>query len=718
MSTLSELESKRRLAAHGVVFPAERSTTSPEAAAAAAIEIGFPVVAKLNGDSIAHKTERGLVRLGLRTAEDVSAAAQELLAAARPDDGEVSVLVAPMLSTVREFIAGVTVDDQFGPCVLFGIGGVLAEAIDEAQIRLAPLTEVTAGEMVDSFGLPSLLAEFRGEPAVERGALIDLLLALGNAAMDNDLVSIDLNPVLIDRGRPVAVDALVELRDQPAVRSDRSQNGETDLSALFDPRGVIVAGASTHPGKFGFVALHNILANGFSGPIGATNREAVEVLGVKTVPSVDDLPDGVGYDMAFLCTPAKVNPEILRQCAARGVKAAFVTSAGYAEADKEGERMQNELIELASDLGIVIAGPNGQGVVSTPAKLCAQIVAPYPPPGSIGIASQSGNLVSSFMNLANASGVGVSRAVSAGNAAMLGVIDYLDYYASDPRTTVGLAYVEGLADGRGFADRLTRISDQMPVIVVKGGATDGGARAAASHTGSLASNDRVFDGALRSAGAIRAADPEQAFDFAATFATQPLPKGNRVAIMTAAGGWGVVAADAMANSSLELLELPRDLKRAIDEYLPPRWSKSNPIDLAGGETRDTIPTLLHLVADHEAVDALLYLGMGIQANQAAMFRRGQFYPDHGLERIVEYHERQDSRFAFAAAEASEASGKPVLVATELGLSNPENPGPAAVRGSGRLCYASAGRAIAALDALWRYAGRRAAAPSSNRQRRH
>jgi acetyltransferase len=706
MSTLSELESKRRLATYGVVFPEERSATSAETAAAAATEIGFPVVAKLNGDSIAHKTERGLVRLGLRTAEDVSIAAQDLLAAARPEDGEVSVLIAPMLSTVREFIAGVTVDDQFGPCVLFGVGGVLAEAIDEAQIRLAPLTVATAAEMVDSFGLPSLLADFRGEPSVDRGALIELLVALGEAAMDTDVVSIDLNPVLIDRGRPVAVDALVELGDPPTVSSDRSQTSRTDLSALFDPRGVIVAGASTHPGKFGFVALHNILTNGFAGPIGATNREGAEVLGLQTVPSVADLPDGAEYDMAFLCTPAQANPEILRQCAARGIKAAFITSAGYAEADEAGERMQNELIELASDLGIVIAGPNGQGVVSTPAKLCAQIVAPYPRAGAIGIASQSGNLVSSFMNLANASGVGVSRAVSAGNAAMLGVIDYLDYYASDPRTTVGLAYVEGLADGRGFADRLTRISEQMPVVVVKGGATDGGAKAAASHTGSLASNDRVFDGALRSAGAIRAADPEQAFDFAATFATQPLPRGNRVAIMTAAGGWGVVAADAVANSGLELLKLPEDLKSAIDEYLPPRWSKSNPIDLAGGETRDTIPTLLHLVADHDAVDALLYLGMGIQANQAAMFRGGQFYPDHGLERIVEYHERQDARFAVAAAEASEASGKPVLVATELGLSNPENPGPASVRASGRLCYPSAGRAIAALDALCRYAQRR------------
>jgi acetyltransferase len=703
MSTLSERESKKRLAAHGIVFAAEHAVGSPQEAVAAAVSLGLPVVAKLNGDTIAHKTERGLVRLGLETNDEVASAAEQLLAAARPEDGEVSVLVAPMMSTVREFIAGVTRDEQFGPCVLFGVGGVLAEAIDEAQIRLAPLSETSAQEMIDSFGFPGLLEEFRGEPAVDRDALIQLLVALGRAAMDLDVASIDLNPILIDQGRPVAVDALVELRDTHGPLDEPNTPTSPDLSPLFDPRGVIVAGASTHPGKFGFVALHNVITNGYAGAIAGTNRDAADVLGVSTVPSVADLPDDQDYDLAFICTPASVNPDILRACAQRGVKAAFITSAGYAEAGEEGQTLQHELIELATELGIVVAGPNGQGIVSTPSALCAQIVAPYPPPGSIGIASQSGNLVSSFMNLANASGVGVSRAVSAGNAAMLGVIDYLDFYADDLHTAVGLAYVEGLVDGRSFAERLSRITAKKPVVLVKGGATEGGAQAAASHTGSLASNDRVFDGAVRSAGAIRAKDPEQAFDFAATFATQPLPTGNRVAIMTAAGGWGVVAADAVTKSSLELLELPADLKAAIDEYLPPRWSKSNPIDLAGGETRDTIPTLLNLVAGHEAVDALLYLGMGIQANQAEMFRRGHFYPGHGLERIVEYHERQDARFATAAAKASEASGKPVLIATELGLSNPENPGPAAVRASGRLCYPSAGRAVAALEALWQYA---------------
>jgi acyl-CoA synthetase (NDP forming) len=478
--------------------------------------------------------------------------------------------------------------------------------------------------------------------------------------------------------------------------------GSARFRALFEPRGVLVAGASTHPGKFGFVSLHNILACGYQGKVFATNRDGVEVLGVQTVADVAELPDGE-IDLVFVCTPAAANPDLLRACAKKGITAAFVASAGYGEAGEEGLAAQAELVALADELGILLAGPNGQGVVSPPARLCAQIVAPYPPAGHIGIASQSGNFVSSFENYAQLTGVGVSRAVSAGNAAAVGVPDYLEYFADDPETTVALAYVESVGDGRDFAGRLRGVTERLPVVVVKGGATAGGQRAAASHTGALASDDRVFDGAMRQAGVSRAATVEQGFEVAASLASQPLPRGNRVVVVTSVGGWGVVAADAIAATDLELVALPADLMAAVDELLPPRWSRNNPIDMAGGETRDTVPQVLRLAAEHPGVDAVLFLGMGIQSNQAKLMREGPFWPDHGLERIAGFHERQDARYAEAAAEVSEATGKPVLVATELAVTDPGNPGPAGVRATGRLCYPSANRAVAALDHLWRRA---------------
>ncbi len=409
-----------------------------------------------------------------------------------------------------------------------------------------------------------------------------------------------------------------------------------------------------------------------------------------------------------MCTPNSVNVPLLRACAARGVRAAFIASGGYGEAGDEGRARERELVETADALGMLVAGPNGQGVVSTPASLCAQIVAPYPPPGRISVASQSGNLVSSFLNYAVLTGVGVSKAVSAGNSAQTTLADYLDYFAADPETAVVLSYLEGVKDGRRFLEAAGGLTRKKPLIVVKGGVAAEGKRAAASHTGSLASDDRVFDGVARQLGIVRAPTVEQAFEWAATFATQPLPRGRRVVVLTSAGGWGVLAADACAAAGLELVPLPDDVKRAIDGMVPARWSRSNPIDLAGGETRDTIPAVLDLLCAHPEIDAVIQLGIGIQANQAHAFRTGPFFPDHGLERISAYHESQDRRYAEAARAASERFGKPVLVATELVYTDRDygNSGPLAVKEGGRICYASAHRAVEALAALAGYAARR------------
>jgi acetyltransferase len=485
--------------------------------------------------------------------------------------------------------------------------------------------------------------------------------------------------------------------------SRRRPPTNSQFRALFDPKGVLVAGASTHPGKFGFVGLHNILAGGYRGAVFGTNLEGEEVLGIRTVSDVAALPEGA-IDLVFVCTPAGANQDLLRACASKGIRAAFVTTAGYGEAGPAGRAAEAELVALADDMGILLAGPNGQGLVSTPADLCAQIVAPYPPRGRIAVASQSGNFVSSFLNYARQTGVGISRAVSAGNAAAVTPADYLDWYANDDETTVSLAYVEGIVDGRALLDTFASAARRKPLVVVKGGATEGGAKAAASHTGALAADDKVFDGVCRQTGVTRAATVEEAFEAAASFATQPLPKGPNVVVLTTAGGWGVVTSDAIGRAAdLSLMSLPADLMADIDSKLPARWSRNNPVDCAGGETRDTIPEVLEMITAHPDVHAVIYLGLGIQSNQARLMREGGFHPGYGLDRIVNYHERQDQRFAEAADELSRRFDKPILVATELAVTDPSNPGPAAVRASGRLCYASGNRAVTALSHLHRYA---------------
>lgn len=473
-----------------------------------------------------------------------------------------------------------------------------------------------------------------------------------------------------------------------------------DLASLFSPRGVVVAGASSHPGKFGYAVLHNILTCGYGGNVFATNRSGGTLLGIDCLTSVADVPNGAA-DLVYVCVPAPGVPEVLRQAAGVGIGAAFIASSGFGEGDDaEGAALAGELVHLADELGMAIAGPNGQGLVSTPASLCAQFVGPFPPAGGVSIVSQSGNLASGAMNYASASGVGVARAISAGNATCLGVDDYIAWLADDDATTAIVAYIEGVADARRFYETVRAATLKKPVVVVKGGTSEQGARAAASHTGSLATNDRIFDGMLRQAGVWRAPDIGAAFGSAAALSVHSPMGGPNVAFLTTAGGWGVLTADAMDTSPVQLMDLPADLMQALDEVMPPRWSKGNPIDVAGGETRDTIPDALHLLAAHEAVDAVLLLGMGIQSNTAALMRRGRFHDLEEIDRICSFHERQDRRYADAIVEASATTGTPILAASELALSNPENPGPATLREHGHPCYTSPADAVAALSALY------------------
>ena len=705
--TLSESESKQMLGGYGLPLLGEKTATSIEEATVAANELGYPVVLKLCGDTIAHKTERGLVRLRLANPDDVTRAAGELLSAATPEDGAVSLLVAPMVSGTRELIIGALRDPVFGATLMLGVGGVMAEVLEDVVFRPLPITESDAVSMIGGLRLQKLLKEFRGESAVSIDELVEALLAVGNCMAENQhIVSVDVNPLIVQsNGSIVAVDALVEVADEAMaeVASPRQRASDQHFSALFNPRGVVVAGASSHPGKFGFVSLHNILASGYRGAVAATNLSGESVLDIATVKSIDDLDAGK-YDLAFVCTPASTNQDLIRSCATKGIKAAFITSAGYGEAGEEGKREEDALVALGNELGVLIAGPNGQGVVSTPASLCAQIVAPYPPAGAIAVASQSGNFVSSFQNFARQHHVGISRAVSAGNAAAVSVIDYLRWYSTDEATKVSLAYLEGISDGADLIDGFNEVTARKPLVVVKGGATDSGARAAASHTGALAANDRIFDGVCAKFGVARAVTVEEAFEAAATFATQPLPAGPNVVVLTTVGGWGVATADQISRDGvLNLLDLPTDLLSAIDSKLPPRWSRNNPVDCAGGETRDTIPDVLEIIARHPEVHAVIYLGIGIQSNQARLMRDGGFYPGFGMDRIVSYHEKQDQRFAEAAHELSVATGKPILTATELATADPSNAGPATVRATGRMCYPSGNRAATALAHLYRYA---------------
>ncbi|MEN8184681.1 MAG: acetate--CoA ligase family protein, partial [Myxococcota bacterium] len=420
---LSEHDSKQLLAGFGLPLARERLVEGADAAMVAAAELGFPVVLKLCGEHIAHKTERDLVRLGLASRDAVRDAAEDLLARARPEDGLQGLLVAEQVSGKRELIAGLVRDREFGPCVSFGLGGILTEALGDVVFAMAPLSREGARRLIRGLRTSHLLLRpFRGDPPADEERLIELLMGLGRLGVERpDVASVDVNPLLLRGAEPVAVDALVEL-SEPAgipvasVRPVPAARLLERFQPLFHPRTIVVSGVSSHPGKFGFAAFHNLLRWGYKGEIVPLSRDGGEVLGRPTYRDLAEAP-GTRADLLFLCTPPAMNLELLRAASARGVRAAFVASGGYGEAGAEGRERERELVALSDELGVLLAGPNGQGVISTAESMCAQIVAPYPPPGRISVASQSGNLVSSFLNYAVQTGVGVAHAISAGNAA-------------------------------------------------------------------------------------------------------------------------------------------------------------------------------------------------------------------------------------------------------------------------------------------------------------
>ena len=298
--TLSEFASKQLLDGFGVSVTRERLAADADAAVVAAGAIGFPVVVKLCGERIAHKSERDGVRLGLGDAAAVREAAIELFSLVRPEDGDVSLLVAEMVRGQRELIAGLVRDPQFGPCVMLGLGGILTEALGDVVFAAAPVSERDAHRMIGSLAASHLITgSFRGDPAVDSDALVEILVGLSRLARERpDIASVDLNPLIVAGDRPIAVDALVELRDAvdetPEPLPERSAEPEQVLERfrpLFHPRGVAVAGVSGHPGKFGFVTFHNLLRFGYAGKLFAIKPDGAEVLGHDTYTSVDAIPD-------------------------------------------------------------------------------------------------------------------------------------------------------------------------------------------------------------------------------------------------------------------------------------------------------------------------------------------------------------------------------------------------------------------------------------------
>lgn len=380
---------------------------------------------------------------------------------------------------------------------------------------------------------------------------------------------------------------------------------DSDLEAFFTPQGVAVVGASHDPGKLGYDLVKNLVEFGYKGRIYPVNPRGGEMLGLTVYPHVAEVPDPV--DLAIIIIPARLVEEQVIACGERGIKAVTVITAGFRETGPEGAALEESLKGAADRYGIRLLGPNCVGTLDTHAHLNGTFITTMPPSGEIAFLSQSGAMAVIAYEWAAASGMGFSRIVSLGNQAQITDTDMLDAVSHDEHTRVIMLYLEEIADGRAFVEAVPAVSRRRPVVVLKAGRSEGGALAMASHTGALAGSEAALDAALRRAGVAWAGTTAELVDWARALAWCPPPQGNRVAVLTNAGGPGVLALDALEHHGLIRAPLTEATRAYLHRRLPPAASVNNPVDLFPGSGPATFATCLDALLADETVDAVIYL---------------------------------------------------------------------------------------------------------------
>ena len=606
-SSLDEHQAKDFLKTYGFPVVEEAAARNTAEALAAAHQMGYPVVLKGLGAKLLHKTERGLVRLNIHDDDALTAAADKIRANAG-DDLE-GLLVQRQVSGQRELMTGLFKDPQFGPVVLFGVGGVLTEAIEDVCLGIAPLTETQAGQMIDGIKARRLLGAFRGEAAVDRDALVKILMAISKVAMEHpEIAEIDINPLRIDpQGHPWAVDALVIRRQQPPKADDTPPIPAEAIARIFYPRSIAFVGATSGLGKWGNFLVANTISGGYQGKIYPVNPKGGVIMGQPVYKSIGDLPDTV--DLAVVTVPAERVPDLIAPLQAKGISAMVLISSGFRETGPQGADLENRLTEAARKAGILILGPNTMGITNPHINLYCTGAVVNPRAGTTVMVSQSGNMGSQLLSFAEKQGIGIRGFCGSGNEAMIAIEDYIEGFENDDLTRVVILYIESVKNGRRFFKAANRVSRKKPIVLLKGGQSDAGSKAASGHTGAMASDRRVFDAACRQSGIIKVDAPMDLLDLAAAFASLPLPKGPRTAIMTWGGGWGVVAADLCQSYGLEVPELDPAIIAALDAILPPYWSRSNPVDLVGEQDLSLPLTALEALMHWNGCDAVINLGI-------------------------------------------------------------------------------------------------------------
>ena len=605
--SLTAPEGKRVCDAYGISVPQEGVANSAAESEKLAIAMGFPVVMKIVSPDILHKTEAGGVVVGIPNAQEASKAYQTIIENAKKYKADATILgvqVQQMIQGGQEVIIGAVTDPSFGKLVAFGLGGVLVEVLKDITFRLAPATKADALSMLDGIKAAEMLKGVRGSDPVNREALANLIVSVSDLVNDFPEISeLDLNPVFASKNTAIAADVRIVVDFVAKTPRYRPPENEVlvSMKRIMQPTSVAVIGASNENGKIGNSVMKNLINGGYKGQIFPIHPSASEIMGHKAYKSVKDVPQEI--DTAVFAIPAKFVAGALIECGEKKIAGAVLIPSGFAETGNVA--LQEELVAIGRKYNIRMMGPNIYGFYYTPSNLCATFCTAYDVKGSVALSSQSGGIGMAIIGFSRSAKMGVSAIVGLGNKSDIDEDDLLIFFEQDPNTNVIAQHCEDLKDGRAFAEVARRVSKKKPVIVLKAGRTLAGAKAASSHTGALAGNDKIYEDVFKQIGVIRARSLRDLLDFARGVPILPTPKGENIVIITGAGGSGVLLSDACVDNNLTLMPMPEDLDAAFRQFIPPFGAAGNPVDITGGEPPLTYKNTVLLGLSDPRIHALI-----------------------------------------------------------------------------------------------------------------
>ncbi|HYZ66175.1 MAG TPA: acetate--CoA ligase family protein [Nitrososphaeraceae archaeon] len=610
-SVITEESAKAILKNYGIKVPPSALVSTTQEAADKAKQLGFPLVAKIVSPEILHKTDVKGVRVGLKSEQEVRGAFDDMYGRLSTKYHVKGVILERMVDPGLEVIVGLQNDPQFGPVIMFGLGGINTEIFKDVTFRVLPITPKDTEEMIENLKGKSMLKGFRGSEPVDLSIVSDMLMKIAklgtNAAAYYE--SVDFNPVILYPHDYFVVDAKILLREKPEPQI--ISNAEPDSSYMdlfFNARSVALIGASPEAGKVGNSVLHSLAKHDYKGKVFPVNAKGYqEIMGIKAFKSLDDITEPV--DVVVVTVDLKFVPDLLRSCGRKNIHNMVIISGGGKELGGDRAAIENEIKKLSSEQKVRIIGPNCIGMFNAENRLdCAfqgheRMLRPQR--GEVAFLSQSGTIGIAFMETSDS--FGMSKMISYGNRSDVDEADMIWYLGEDPSTKVIGLYVEGLGDGRKFMNAAKRVilERNKPILVFKNGRTIRGAKQAASHTGSLGGSYNVVRGALEQARIISLDSYEELTGSLKALTWQPVPRGNRVAMITNGAGPVIAAIDNFERLGLAVAEISNKTIKDLKEHYPPTFVIGNPCDITGSATADDYRFAIQAFMDDPSVDIIM-----------------------------------------------------------------------------------------------------------------